>query len=123
MKYLIAVLAVISLVSCYQPERNCKKFQEGTFEFETVIDGDVVKTTFIRQQDIEIEKVGEKIDTSNIRWINDCEYVLRAKNPKSISAKKAIHFKILTTNKDEYTFEYNFVGDDNKQRASARKID
>jgi hypothetical protein len=39
-----------------------------------------------------------------------------------MAEEKAIHMKILTTNKDGYTFEYGVVGDPKKQRGSVIKV-
>jgi len=39
-----------------------------------------------------------------------------------MAEEKAIHMKILTTNGDEYLFEYNIVGDTKKQKGTAKKV-
>lgn len=123
MRYLLGLLAVFFLAaSCYEMERDCESFRTGTFEFETFIDGDLLKTTFVRSDSIEIDYFQGKSDTSSVRWINECEYIVRKVNPKSIEERKAIHMKILHTEKDKYTFEYNLVGQSKKQRGSARKV-
>ena len=36
--------------------------------------------------------------------------------------RKAIHFKILTTKDNTYTFEYALVGDSKKQKGTVTKI-
>ena len=119
---LFVVLGAMLLQSCYQQERNCVDFRTGTFEFETFLDGELAKTTFVRNDSIEIETFRGKKDTAIIRWINDCEYILRELRPESRAEKKAIHFKILTTDKDVYTFEYGLVDAAKKQRGTAKKI-
>ena len=63
-----------------------------------------------------------KSDTSSIRWINDCEYIIQKINPKNRAEQKAIHMKILTTQNNTYLFEYNIVGDSQKQKGTAKKI-
>lgn len=110
-------------VSCYEPEQNCNDFQEGIFEFEAFVEGELKKTRFVRNGEIEIEYYDGKADTSSIRWINECEYVLKNINPKNREAKNAMLFKILTTNKNQYTFEYSLVGSDNKQKGTAYKVE
>lgn len=62
-----------------------------------------------------------KSDTAAIRWINDCEYIVRKINPKSIAESKSIHMKILTTTADSYTFEYGIVGSSKKSYGTAIK--
>ncbi len=122
MRLLVLFLCSSLFLSCYDYERNCKDFQTGTFEFETVLGTEVVKTTFVRGKEYEIETYQGKIDTSSIRWVNDCEYILKSINPKSMQDQKPMHFKILETDGKTYKFEYNIAGDTNKQLGTARKV-
>lgn len=108
--------------SCYESERNCSDFKTGTFEFEAFSGTEVFKTTIIRNDSIEIDFFDGKSDTSSIRWINDCEYVLQKIHPKNQAEKKAVLIKILTTNKNNYTFEFSEVGKTKTSKATARKI-
>jgi len=110
------------LFSCYEVERNCGDFRTGTFQFEAVSGTEVFTTRIERNDSIEIEYYKESIDTAEIRWINDCEYVLRKLNPKSMAEEKAIHIKILTTKDNSYTFEFNEVGKSGRSKATATKI-
>jgi len=122
MRYFL-ILLCFGLVSCYNPERECEKFKTGTFEFEAYLDGDLVKTTFIRNDSIEVEIYKNKKDSASIRWINSCEYVLKSLNPKNRAEKQPIHMKILSTSGNSYTFEYSIVGKDEKQKGRVVKID
>ena len=110
--------------SCDFPDKNCLEFQTGTYEFESISeDGDTLKTKFIRTKDLEIGYFNGLIDSNSVSWVSDCECIYRKVNPKSISEKKAVQMKILSTNKDSYTFEYSFVGDiENKQRGYVKKL-
>ena len=112
----------ISVTSCFQQERNCKEFRTGTFTFEALIGTEMETTTFERQDSIEIDYFRGKADTSRIRWINDCEYVVEKLHPKNRAEEKAVHIKILTTSADSYTFEYSIVGQDKKQKGTAKKV-
>lgn len=122
MRYFIFIL-FITLSGCYTPERNCKKFKTGTFTYEAIVGTEVLTTTFKRNDSIEIDYFKGKSDTSAIRWINNCEYVVKKLKPKNMAEEKAIHMKILTTKGNQYTFEYNIVGEKQKQRGAAVKID
>ena len=122
-KFLLLLLAALSIVSCYQPERNCADFKTGTFEFESYLNGELVKTRFIRNDTMEIDYFRGNADTSSIRWINECEYLVKNKNPKNRAEEKPIHMKILTTKKNTYTFEYGLVGETQKQKGTAVKVD
>ena len=90
--------------------------------FDCFSTGELVNSRFIRNDSIEIEKFMGKTDTSSIRWINDCEYILKNLNPESMAEEKQIHIKILTTTKNGYTFEYGQVGDPKKARGKVKKV-
>ncbi|WP_340198696.1 hypothetical protein [Ascidiimonas sp. W6] len=114
----------ILLTSCFQRERDCDAFKTGKFSFSYTLDGKDYVDTFARKDSIEISYRNGSADTSSIRWINNCEFIVRKLNPTSVSEKKAVHIKILSTTKDSYIFEYNMVGDQkNKQKGTAVKID
>ncbi len=110
------------LTSCYQQERNCADFKTGTFKFEIEIDGEIKTSTFTRIDDIEIETYEGKTDTSSIRWVNDCEYILKKLHPKNMAEEKAVNMRILTTKGNTYTFEYGLVGDSRRERGVIEKI-
>lgn len=118
----IALLFSLSLVSCYQQERNCTDFKTGKFEFSQEIDGKVETSVFERNDSLQIENFRGTIDTSSVRWINDCEFVLQKLHPRNREEKKSIHMKILTTNDKGYSFEYSYVGETKKQRGVVTKV-
>lgn len=122
MRLLTILLCSFLLFSCYEAERNCTHFKTGTFTYEALVGTEVLTTTFVRNDSIEIDYFKGKADTSSIRWINDCEYIVKKINPKNRSEEKAIHMKILTTEGDSYLFEYNIVGDYKKQKGTVNKI-
>lgn len=122
MKKSILLLTSIAFVSCYQQERKCDDFKTGKFSFEQEINGEKHFSTFERTEDLQIETYNGKTDTASVRWINDCEFVVQKLHPKNMAEEKAIHMKILTTNESGYIFEYNIVGDVNKQRGEIKKI-
>lgn len=68
-------------------------------------------TTFERRDDLEIDYYEGKADSSSIRWINDCEFIVQKLHPKNRAEQQAIHMKILTTTENSYTFEYGLVGE------------
>ena len=122
MRFYLLLIPIFFLTSCYEKSRNCSDFKTGTFEFEALSGTEVFKTTIIRNDSIEIDYYDGKTDTSSIRWINDCEYVLQKINPKNQAEKKAILIKILTTDKSTYTFQFSEVGKTNSSTATARKV-
>lgn len=122
MKKLTLLLPLLLLMSCYNAEHNCKDFKTGKFKFEHEVNG-VKKTTFFERKDsIEIETFEGKTDTASIRWVSDCEYILKKLHPKNMAEEKAIDMKILTTSKNSYIFEFGIVGIDTKQKGTVTKI-
>lgn len=121
-KYLLLLLVLGLFASCYQQERNCEKFRTGTFEFESFLEGELVKTRFTRNDSMEIDHFRGRTDTSSVRWINDCEYIIKNLNPRNRAEEKPLHIKILTTRGNTYTFEYGLVGETRKQRGTAVKV-
>ena len=122
MKFLLLIL-FLSFFNCYQTTRNCKDFKTGEFYSEVTLNGKLYKSKFIRTKDLQVEIYNNKIDSSQLRWINDCEVVFKTINPKNMAEQKDIHLKILTTTDSSYTFEYSYVGDIKKQKGVAYKID
>ena len=123
MRFISILLLTFLIFSCYNPERNCQDFKTGAFEYKALIGTEVLSTTFTRNDTLEIDYFNGKSDSSSIRWINDCEYIVKKINPKNMAEEKAIHMKILTTKGNDYVFEYNIVGDTKKQKGTAKKID
>lgn len=118
----VGLLAIGVLASCYNVERNCKDFKTGEFEFDYEVNGVKKTSHFVRNDTLEIDTFEGKTDTSSVRWINDCEYVLEKINPKNMAEKQAIHMKILSTTENSYTFEFSKLGDVKKQKGTVTKI-
>jgi hypothetical protein len=114
---------IMFLFSCYSVERDCNKFHTGSFEFTSLINGEIKTSYFTRTQDLEIENYEGKIDSARIRWVNDCECILTKINPTTNQDKRPVQIKIISTQNNEYTFEYSLVGkNDNMQRGTIKKI-
>ncbi|MGB3149849.1 MAG: hypothetical protein WBB27_04235 [Maribacter sp.] len=110
-RYFLTLIAAFLLLSCYQPQRDCKSYKTGTFKFNYEI-GDSLKTgRFVRNENYSVDYYENKIDSASIRWFNDCEFVL-----KDLNSRVAIHYKIISTTDSSYTFQYkNAVKDPNKK--------
>jgi hypothetical protein len=106
MRHLL-LLSFFSLLNCYEVSRHCNDYKTGTFRFDYSINGISKSGTFKRTEKHSINFYDGKTDSSEVKWINDCEFVLHKINPKSISEKDPIHMKILTTTDSSYTFEYS----------------
>lgn len=123
MKRILAILYLLFLFTgCYSPQKECSNFRTGTFEFQSYLNGEMVTSTFVRNDSIEIDQFQGKTDTSSVRWINECEYIVKNMNPKNRAERQPLHIKILTTENNTYTFEYGLVGETQKQRGKVRKV-
>ena len=122
-KVISCILLLLLVTSCYQPKRDCSAFKNGKFSFTSTINGEEVTTTFVREDNLEVDYFDGRADSSSVRWINDCEYVVKKMNPKNKAEEKSIHMKILSTTDKSYTFEYSIVGQNQKSRGTAVRID
>tara|TARA_B100000035_G_C20536012_1_gene351748 strand:- start:85 stop:456 length:372 start_codon:yes stop_codon:yes gene_type:complete len=111
------------LVSCYNVERDCNDFRTGSFEFTTSINDSIVKSTFTRTDKYEIENFNGIKDSSTIRWVNECEFILTKIKPKTNQEKRPIRIKILRTYGNSYDFEYSQVSNPQKvNRGTINKV-
>ncbi|TYC11984.1 DNA topoisomerase IV [Bizionia gelidisalsuginis] len=123
MKHIALFSLLLLVLGCNQPDRNCNDFKTGTFKFNYMVDGEEQVGHFIRTEDLQIETYGTRIDSSMVRWVNDCEVIFKTINPKSMAEQKDVHIKIITTTANSYTFEYSYVGEVAKQKGEATKTD
>ncbi|MDO6596797.1 DNA topoisomerase IV [Oceanihabitans sp. 2_MG-2023] len=121
MRYFLFAFIILTFSNCYQVERNCTDFKTGVFYSEVTIDNKVYTSNFTRTKDLQVEVYDGKTDSTQVRWINDCEMIFKTINPKNMAAHKDVHLKILTTTKNSYTFEYSYVGEKTKQKGEAFK--
>lgn len=119
---LLGVALVFLACCCESPERNCAQFKTGSFKFETLLNGALTTTYFTRNDTLEVAIINGVPDSSNVRWINACEYIVTKRNPKNRSEKQAVHMKILYTEADSYTFEYSLVGKARKEQGLVTKL-
>ena len=110
-------------IKCYSLNPDCKPFHKGKFKFTKIIDGELKSSIFNRDSIYEVEYFEGKIDTSLIRWVNDCECILTKLNPDNNQERRPIYVRIIKTNSNSYTFDYSIVGDiKNKQRGTIEKL-
>ncbi|WP_042506968.1 hypothetical protein [Algibacter lectus] len=113
------LLPVLFLFNCYESSRECKDFKTGAFYSEVTINDVIYKSRFKRSETLQVEVYDGKTDSSQLRWINDCEVIFKTINPKNMAEQKDIHLKILTTTDSSYTYEYSYVGETKKQKGIA----
>ncbi len=122
MRKFLCLPALLILASCYQQQRDCTDFRTGKFRFEDEINGEKKVSEFERTEELQVEVYEGQVDSSTVRWLNDCEFVLQKIHPKNMEEKKAVHMKILSTTEKTYTFEYSFVGSNDKRKGTVTKI-
>lgn len=112
MKVVFRILLPVLLVSsCFTPSKNCTAFKTGVFQYQTLANGELIEARIVRNDSIEIDYFDlHNPDTSRIRWVNDCEYILRKYNPKSSEEKVSFRMKITETERNRYTFVFSQVG-------------
>ena len=118
----ILILAFL-FTSCYNVERNCIDFKTGVFEFSTEVNDTLVTSTFTRTNEFEIELFNGIEDSSAIKWVNDCEFLLTKLNPRTNQERRPVRIKILRTYGDKYDFEFSQVNNPQKiSRGTVRRI-
>lgn len=117
-------LLLLLTINCsnYNNTRSCEDFKTGRFVWEQESGGKLLKTTFERTKDFQIETFEGVVDTSKVEWVNDCEWRVIPINPKSNADSRAYLFKILRTEEDSYTFEFKQSGRDQIYYGTARKL-
>ncbi|TGV03915.1 DNA topoisomerase IV [Flavivirga rizhaonensis] len=121
MRFLFLIL-LLSVVSCYETARDCKDYKTGEFYSEVIINDELFTSKFKRTNELQVEVYNNKIDSSKLRWINDCEVIFKTIKPKNMAEQKDIHLKILTTTDSSYTYEYSYVGEIKKQKGIAYRV-
>ncbi len=121
MKKTLLVIVLISLSSCIERNKvDIKSFRTGTFE----IPGDekTKRTVFTRNDTLQIEKYGNRIDSLAIFWKNNFNYTLRMLNPKTDLDYQLINVKITGVKSNSYTFEAIIGHSNYVQKGSVTKI-
>lgn len=119
----IYLLPFLLLTACYTPDKKCSNFKTGVFEYQTVSNGELIKAKIVRNDSLEIDYFNEKEpDTSKIRWLNDCEYVLQKYHPENSGERQTFQMKIIRTDGESYTFKFSEVGKKKSKKFTAKRI-
>ena len=118
----ILILAFL-FMSCYNVERNCIDFKTGVFEFSTEVNDSLFTSTFTRTNEFEIELFNGIKDSSSIKWVNNCEFLLTKLSPRTNQEKRPVRIKILRTYGDKYDFEFSQVNNPQKiSRGTVKRV-
>lgn len=118
-------MMAVATASCsnFKNTRTCEDFKTGTFVWEQESGGKLLKTTFQRTENLQIETFENVVDTSRVEWINECEWRVIPINPQSNADSRAYLFKILNTTEDSYNFEFTQSGRDQIYYGTAKKVE
>ena len=96
-------------------------FKQG--RFKTVLEDNETVSLAFRNDSIQIEDFNGVKDTFNIKWIDQFEYVLTKRSPKTMLDSTPFHVKITSVKKGSYSFNAYYKGSNFKQKGSAFKLD
>jgi len=120
--YRVAFFIVLLFASCNEaPKTAPNHFKTG--KYKTILEDSDITSTAVRNDSIQIETYDNKKDTFSIRWINNFEYVLLKKNPKSKLDSTPFHVKITAVKRNSYNFKAFYKGSNFKQKGEAIKLD
>ncbi|RLD64202.1 MAG: DNA topoisomerase IV [Bacteroidetes bacterium] len=120
-RYLFLFVCIF-LFSCIENKETIPNtFKNGTFK--TVLEDNETISTAIRNDTIQIETYNNIKDTFNIQWLDNFEYILVKKNPKSLLDSTPFHVKITRVKKNSYEFKAFYKGSNFKQKGTAYKLE
>lgn len=122
MNKLFSAFILLFLISCVQiPETKPNSFKTGSFK--TILDDKNTTSFAVRNDSIQIETYDSQKDTFYINWVNNFEYVLVKKNPKTLLDSTDFHVKITGIKKNSYSFSAYYKGSKFKQKGKAFRIE
>jgi hypothetical protein len=123
MRYFYTSMLILLFNCNLNQKRLCEDFKTGKYKSVVKIDNIEYTSIFTRNDSIQVEIFNNVVDSTNVRWINNCEVVFTTINPKTIQQKKPILVKILRTYEKSYDFEYSYVGETKKQQGKAEILE
>ena len=95
------------LNSCLEnPNRDCLKHKNGYYKFSFEYNGEVMTSYFKRDQNLGVEVFNKKIDSSSIKWINNCEFIVTKLKPQNNTEKNPVNIRIISTSDSSYVFSF-----------------
>ena len=122
MRTLLIIMVLLFCASCMENKGgNMEDFKNGSFK--TVLEDGEHISFAIRKDSLQIESFEQVNDTFKIYWIDQLEYVLLKKNPKTLLDSTPFYVKITSIKKNSYTFKAYYKGSNFKQKGTAIKLD
>lgn len=122
MRYFFIVLLLFSLVSCIKKNKvNMDDFKQG--KFKTVLEDKETVSFATRNDSIQIEDFNGIKDTFNIKWLDQFEYVLTKRVPRTMLDSTPFYVKITGVKQNSYSFKAYYKGSNFKQKGTAFKLE
>ena len=122
MRYFFIALLLFSLVSCIKKNKvNMDDFKQG--KFKTVLEDKETLSFETRNDSIQIEDFNGIKDTINIKWLDQFEYVLTKRVPKTLLDSTPFYVKITGVKQNSYSFKAYYKGSNFKQKGTAFKLE
>ena len=122
MRYFAITILFITTASCLTNSNvHVDELKNGSFK--TTLEDKETISYATRNDSIQIEDFNGIKDTFNIKWIDQFEYVLVKRNPKTMLDSTPFHVKITGIKNNTYTFNAYYKGSNFKQKGTAVKLD
>ncbi len=122
MRYFLTIIMFYTTVSCVNSSKvHLDDFKKGTFK--TVLEDKETISFATRNDSIQIEDFKGVKDTFNIKWLDQFEYVLTKRIPKTLLDSTPFHVKIISVKENTYTFNAYYKGSNFKQKGTAIKME
>ena len=122
MKKILFLSLILVFFSCI-PETKTDLASFRTGKFKTILEDNDMVSHAIRNDTMQIETYNSKRDTFYIEWINNFEYVLLKKDPKTKLDSTPFHVKLTALKEKSYNFSAYYKGSKFKQKGRAIKIE
>lgn len=122
MRIILFISIFLSFFSCIESSKaTIEDFKTGSFK-SILEDKESVSLAF-RNDSIQIETYEGTKDTFDIKWLDQFEYLLVKKNPKTLLDSTPFHVKITSIKDNSYTFSAYYKGSKFKQKGTVFKLD
>lgn len=122
MRYLTIIIILFASSSCIKNNNiHVDELKYGSFK--TTLEDKETVSFASRNDSIQIEDFNGVKDTFKIKWIDQFEYTLVKKYPKTMLDSTPFHVKITGIKDNTYTFNAYYKGSNFKQKGTAIKLD
>ena len=120
---IVAIIFLISFTTSCVKNSNIHVDELKYGSFKTTLEDKETISFATRNDSLQIEDFNGIKDTFKISWIDQFEYTLVKKNPKTMLDSTPFHVKITGIKNNTYTFNAYYKGSNFKQKGTAVKLD